>query len=326
MNLNKMKRFDVITIGGATEDLIAMVDDYVMINNATDPLRTKLVAFEYGAKIGITDLHSGFGGGAINSALAFTRLGKKVAVHACLGEDERGDRILQNLLKHKIDTRFTLRHAGASGLSTIVKTAANDHVIFTYRGANDYLEIHSSLLRAMQKAKRVYVSSLTGPWRNALKKIMDSKANIAWNPGRVQLSAGYSVLKQFLEKTEILILNKDEATQLYVSQQGIKKGNYSIQQLLRALTKYGPRIVVITNAGKGASAMSNKTIYNQKSLSSKVVDTTGVGDAFAATFVASFDMHHDISRALLVAAKNAASVLTKAGPHHGLKTAAELHL
>lgn len=319
-----MKRFDLITIGGATEDITALVDDFSILDNSADPIRSKLIAFEYGAKVGLSDLHSSFGGGAANAAAAAARLGRKVAAHISLGHDNRGDRMLGNLSAHKVDTRFIIRSKGESGMSFIIKTPSHDHILFTHRGANDYLSINRKLSIALRKAKRVYISSLSGSWRGVLKEIGETEARIAWNPGRLQLLAGYSALKNFLQQVEILVLNKDEATELLISKPGVKKSSYSRTDLLRALSKMGPKIVLITEGGKGASAICDTKIYVQKSLAKKVVDTTGVGDAFAATFISCYDKNHDIVRALRAAAKNAASVVSKPGAQHGLKTASEI--
>ncbi len=319
-----MKRFDLITIGGATEDVTAVVDDYSLLDNSADPIRSKLIAFEYGAKVGLSDLHSSFGGGASNAAVTAARLGLKVAAHICLGHDNRGDRMLRNLAVHKIDTRFIIRSKGESGMSFIIKTPSHDHILFTHRGANDNLEINRKLSIALRKAKRVYISSLSGSWRAVLKAVGESGGHIAWNPGRLQLLAGYSALKNFLQQVEILVLNKDEATELLISKPGVKKSSYSRTDLLRALSKMGPKIVLITEGGKGASLISENKIYQQKSVAKKVVDTTGVGDAFAATFVSYYDKTGDIVRSLRAAAKNAASVVSKSGAQHGLKTKSEL--
>ncbi len=319
-----MKRFDLITIGGATEDVTAVVDDYSLLDNSADPIRSKLIAFEYGAKVGLSDLHSSFGGGAANTAVCAARLGLKVAAHICLGHDNRGDRVMRNLIVHKVDTRFITRSKGESGLSFIVKTPSHEHILFTHRGANDNLEIHRKLNVALRKATRIYVSSLSGAWRGILKQIAETQAHIAWNPGRLQLLAGYSALKNFLQEVEILILNKDEATELLISKPGVKKSSYTRTDLLRALSKMGPKIVLITEGKKGASLIFENKMYIQKSMAKKAVDTTGVGDAFAATFVSYYDKTHDIARSLRAAAKNAASVVSKPGAQHGLKTKNEL--
>jgi len=321
-----MKKYDVITIGGSTEDFYFTVDDYNVINNQADPLKNKLIAFEYGSKVGIKNISASFGGGAANTALAFTKLGFKTAVLTAIGEDEEGASIMDNFKKHKVDCRFVKIEAGArSGQSLVLKTISNDHVLFTYRGANDKLTISRSLEKKIAKAKRLYLASLTGDWKKIINSVVNSEVKLAWNPGRKQLAAGYSVLKQFLAKTEILVLNKDEATELVISATK-NKTIVPLNIILRKLRSFGPKIVVVTEDVKGAVAFDGKKMYRQPAIKTKAADTTGVGDAFAATFVAALDHGLNITKALKLAAKNSASVVAKPGAQHGLLSKAQLGL
>ncbi len=321
-----MKRFDVVSVGGATEDVAFTVDDYVLIDNERDPLRQKLVGFEYGSKIGVSDTRLSFGGGAANTAVSFARLGKKTAAIIAVAKDERGERIIKNLKNHSIDCRAIERNIGNSGVSFVLQVKTGEHVLFTHRGVNDKLVIIRSAAKVLKKAKRIYLSSLTGLWKPVLNDIFKNQCPIAWNPGRKQLSAGYSVLKNFLEQTDTLILNKDEALELVLSRRGETKKSAATSYLLKKIYSFGPRLVVITEGVKGAQVFDGKKVYKQSVVKSKVVDTTGVGDAFASAFIASYDTHGDIVKALRCAAKNSASVVSKPGAQHGLLSARQLGL
>lgn len=321
-----MKRFDIITIGGSTEDISFVVDDYVMLDNAADLLHQRIVGFEYGSKVGIKETRTNFGGGAANVAVACARLGLKVTALTVIGKDEAGLRILANLKKHKIDTQLVHTSEGNSGVSFILKTLSGEHVLFTYRGANDRLALQQNAKRAIAKARRVYLSSLSGSWRSVINEILALKTPLAWNPGRLQLAAGFSVLKPYLGATDVLILNKDEALELVLSRKGELKQSGSIIYLLKKLYSFGPRVVVITEGAKGARAYDGERVYIQKASPKKALDTTGVGDAFGATFIASLDKHGDIQRALKAAAKNSGSVVSKYGAQHGLLSGRELSL
>lgn len=315
-----MKKYDFITIGGNTEDLFFTVDTYAVFNDQT--LHEKMVGFEYGSKVGIKETSSSFGGGAANTAVALARLGFKVAAITSVGADETGKRIIGNLLNHKIDCRFVEFINGyKSGKSLILKVTGGDHVLFTYRGANDRLKLSRKATKKLRSAKRLYVTSLSGNWREILKEVFAAKVPVAWNPGRKQLAAGYNSLKEFLAKTSILILNKDEAEELIMS---ATKKIMPVSLMLKKLASFGPQVVVITEGKKGAQVFYGKKIYKQKATQQKAIDTTGVGDAFGATFVASFDHHQSITHALKIAMKNSGSVVTKLGAQNGLLTKAKL--
>ena len=83
--------------------------------------------------------------------------------------------------------------------------------------------------------------------------------------------------------------------------------------------------MVITDGVHGVYALHAGKVYRQKALRRKEADTTGVGDAFGAAFVAGLHFAKgDVATALRWGVTNAASVLTKVGAQHGVLTRAEL--
>ena len=122
-------KFDIITIGGATEDITFYTNEGILIDNKEDVLRQKLMAFEYGAKIKINSSYSTFGGGAANAAVCVARLGLKVACVISLGHDDRGERILKNLKKHNVNISLVqLTKMAETGFSFFVKKAQTKRV------------------------------------------------------------------------------------------------------------------------------------------------------------------------------------------------------
>ena len=99
-------KYDIITIGGAVEDITFYTNEGMVIDNSQDILRQRLLAFEYGAKIRVKDAHSTFGGGATNVSVSASRLGFNTACFCAVGDDDRGKKIIENLKNYKVDTRF----------------------------------------------------------------------------------------------------------------------------------------------------------------------------------------------------------------------------
>ena len=119
-----------------------------------------------------------------------------------------------------------------------------------------------------------------------------------------------------------LILNKDEAIELvYSSGRKIE----SIDQLLKKIKAWGPKIIAITEGSRGAWLYDGRKIYHQAAYSVKIVDTTGAGDAFGSTLVAGLILYNDLEKALKLAIINSASVLTEIGAHNGLLNLKELN-
>lgn len=316
-------KFDVITIGGATEDVFFTVDDFVLIDDAKDILHRKLMAFEYGSKVGVPEISVAYGGGAANAAVAFSRLGLKTAMFGAVGNDGRGQAIIRNLSRHNINSLLieTISHAH-SGISFILVNTGDDHIVFTHRGANDDFLLNHKQCKAIKKTPLVYITSLSNNWKKNLNSIFNNAQSVAWNPGRQQISAGMKILAPYLRRTNVLICNKDEATELVSSHSNsfppIKLND--IRFLLKELKKYVPGYVVITNGERGSMAYDGKKIYQQKIIKvKKIVNTTGVGDAFGSSFVAGMQLYKgNIKQALFLGAKNASSVVGSKGAQQGL--------
>lgn len=320
-------RYDFITVGGATEDITVYTKEGMIIDNKEDLLRQKLLAFEYGAKLKVDRAYSTFGGGAANAAVCLSRLGFKVAALVSLGQDERGDRIIKNFKIHKVDTGLSQRHKEHdTGFSFLLVGQSNEHVVFSNRAANKKLSISAAEVRKLDTADWVYMTSLSGDWKAVLNQVFRTKAKVAWNPGHIQLHTGVKTIGKYLKKTEILIINKDEALELVLSDQkgGHKNQKFlnEIRNLLSIIKDKGPRLVVVTNGRFGAYAYDGKKFYFQPVIKEKRrMDTTGVGDAFGSTFAAGLIIFEDdIQKALKLSSYNTASVISQQGAQNGLLT------
>lgn len=322
-------RYDIVTIGGAVEDITFYTKEGQVIDNQQDILRQTLLAFEYGTKIKIDAAHTTFGGGATNVAIAASRLGLKSACICAVGNDERGKKIVKNLKEQKVDTRFVQKVRGEmSGFSFLLVGTDNEHVIFSYRAANSELKISQKKLKKIN-SEYLYVTSLSGQWRETVKNIFScsEKFKIAWNPGHIQLSEGQNSIKRNLPKVDVFIINEDEALELVVTDKNVMRNRKenagflsNVKNLLRIIEKYGPRIVVITRGRKGADVYDGKKFYHMRiQKEHKRIDTTGVGDAFGSSFVCGLKLYNgDIEKAIELGIKNTASVIGQQGAQNGL--------
>lgn len=327
-----MKRYQVITIGGATRDVFFYTGEGFIIKNPKDITRQKLLGFEYGAKIISRDVYFDLGGGACNAAVSFSRLGLPVATFVCIGQDREGEAIIKDLTKERVDTQFICYHEQIStGFSFITITQrTHDHVAFLYRGANDYLKFDPAKFSRLN-TQWFYITSLSGDqWPTILNQVFSKartkKIKVAWNPGSKQLSSGYQGLKKFIKNTDIIFLNKDEATELVISyikcdvaKSGCRNKVKDIKFLLNEIYNWGPEIVVITNGKKGAYAFDGQEVHYARIKAAKTVDTTGAGDCFNSSFLTGMiKFRGDIEKSLKLGIINTASLVTKVGAQKGL--------
>ncbi len=320
--------FNVITIGSSLEDITFYTSECTLLKNKKNLLCQKMLAFEYGAKIKVDQIFKTFGGGAANTAVSFASLGLKVGTITSVGNDDRGKNIIKNLKKYNVHVNLIKKSKTLeTGFSFLIASSihAKEHVIFSNRGANTELQITNKDLKILnKKTDWIYLTSLAGNWKDTLKQIFSTNHNnIAWNIGSAQLTYKHTVLLKYLKKTHVLSLNKDEALELVLASKKYNNHNKqflnNINNLLKIIKNFGPKIVLITSGRKGAHVFNGKKIYFQKPYKEKRrVDTTGVGDAFNSSFIAGLIKYGDIKNSLILASKNSANVIAKVGAQNGL--------
>ena len=306
-----IKKFDVVSIGGATSDFMFYSGEGELIstNNLT---KQKLLAFEYGAKIIADKLYPTYGGGAANTAVAFARLGLKTGIICQVGWDEEGRKAGENLKKHRVDSsliKYDKHNLTAFSMILTVKGAENEHIVFAHRGASDTLS-NKDLQLDKIASDWLYISSLPKiNWAGIMASVIKTKSKIAWNPGNAQLQQ-LAKMGKYLPKVKLFLLNKDEALEF--------KKLKDIKGLIKYIRGLGPEIVVITDGSAGAYVYDGHKYYFMKALKVKSVDTVGVGDAFSSAFTGALIYGKNIKTALSWGIKNSASVIGKVGAQNGL--------
>jgi len=330
--MNKIKdknNFDIVAIGGITEDIMFHTSDLQIINS---PLLSKipLFAFRPGDKIISDDkVFYVFGGGGANVAVSLARLGFKTKLIGAIGDDSSGERVRNYLIKEKIDPALEVIKKYWTGLSFVVTAGRkNEHVIFSHRAANERLLIDEKKLLCCP-AKWFYLTSLSG--NQALKNLNTvfhaaalQAVSIAWNPGSAQLKLPFARLRGFLKQTNLLILNKEEAKALLHSA-GIAKDD-SLKNLASALATLGPKMVAITDGANGAAILDSVgKYYFAKATSAKAVNTTGAGDAFGSSLLGGLLLFKgDTLKALKLGLIRSGLVVKHIGAQVGLNTLSEI--
>jgi len=319
-----MKKYDVVSIGGATRDIIFYTDQGEVISTPQDLTRQKMISFEYGAKLISREVKFGTGGGGCNTAVCLSRLGLKTANFVAIGEDTEGKKISETLKKEKVDTDFIekKKEAGTGFSLLVIDEKSKEHVAFLYRGANDKLELKKNLKKV--NTDWFYMSSLSGKnWKmisdKVIERIKGDGCRLAWNPGETQLQAGMKAIKDLLAFTNVLILNKDESIELVLENKGKIKDIKKPETLLKEIQSWGPDIFVLTDGRQGSYAYDGKKVYYSEILDTKVMDTTGAGDCFGSSFVAGLNMFKgDIEKSIKLGIYNTSSLVTKPGAQNGL--------
>ena len=315
--------FDVITIGGVSRDVFFMTHEGSVINDLKH--HQKLIAFGYGAKIIPEEADFSYGGGGANTAISFAKMGLHTATILNIGHEGTGSLALHELEEAGVSCEHVTRDKeNHTALSIIVSVDGGEHTMFLYRGSNNF--IHVPDWREVH-TKWFFLTSLTGESVELLPELFSyaraQNIRVAWNPGSEQLASGFVGIADYLEDTDVLILNRDEACSLLRSkEENLNLGDIRI--ILESLRDITKGIVVVTDGENGSYLICEKKHYHEPAHSTEVVETTGAGDAYGSTLVAGVIKGYGVKHAMKLASENAASVVASLGAQKGLMTFSEL--
>ena len=310
--------YEVVAIGSATVDQFADSDSE-LIRIDTPTVHEKLIAFPLGSKILVKQLTLATGGGGTNCAVALARLGLKTAYLGKIGDDSNGEFVVRKLAEEHID--FIGPRQGQTGISVILNSFAHDRTILAYKGANNDLRLDE--IKPF-KTRWVYLSSmLEQSFETVTDLICQGSFRVAFNPSNYQAEKGYQALARLIARVEILVMNLEEACKFL----GLDyKTRPEARTLLLKMAKLPPRVFVITDGEQGVHVYDREYYYRALPAPDlKVVETTGAGDAFAATFTAASMLGESTRDAIHLAMTNAESVLQYRGAKERLLTRSELY-
>lgn len=315
------KQPDVISIGDiVTDDFIKLRDDQAQVY---DNDHGRWLAMQFGTKLPFDHREVVVGvGNASNAAVAFARLGLNSALATNVGGDQYGRDMIAALQANGVDHRFVRINPDKS---------SNYHFVLWYKAERTILIKHEEYdyhwpdLKPQEIPRWVYFSSVSEHALEYHDQVADWLAKnptvkMAFQPGTFQMEAGVERLKAIYERSEVLILNREEAVL-------VGGGNHAdIHDLINHLHALGPKIVVLTDGPDGAYVSDGENRFRMPIYPdiAPPSDRTGAGDAFASTFIAALARGNSIEGALQWAPINSMSVCQKTGAQAGLLTEKEI--
>lgn len=310
-------KYDVISIGDSTMDM------FLGLNTVGSRVCRKdteacYLQLSYADKIEADFQEFATGGNSANLAIGSSRLGLNVAFYTVLGEDEIGDILLHTIQREKVADEYVLRQKGGK---------TNFHVVLNHEAERTILIYHNKRTYRLPKFKPsawAYYSSMGEGFQTIqaalVNYVKDHGVKLGFNPGTIQLKAGYKVLEPVIRVTEVFIVNKEEAHRIL----GKKHDGIDWKSLLDSLHHLGPKQVVITDGPNGAYAFDGKKYWFMPVFDVPVIERTGAGDSFSTGVIAAMAQGKTMQDALRWGAFNSASVIQEIGPQKGLLTKAQM--
>ncbi len=306
--------YDLLSIGDATIDVFMTPTE----KETLCKMDTKecLIAFSYGDKIPVRNLEFSIGGNAANNAVGVRRLGVNAGIVLTLGQDNVGEMISKRLEDEGVDITYVIKQPSTTSNYSTIINYSGERTIFVYHAPRSY-----EFPVQLPATPWVYLTSMGESFRPFYIHLVDwirknPNTKLAFNPGSWQMRAEYENIKDVMELTYLIFVNRQEAEKLT----NFSDSSGKERDLLIALSKLGPKVSIITDGSKGSFAYDS---INGKFLKAGVLpvdayERTGAGDSFGSGVLAALINGKNLEEALLWGTCNSASVIGYTGSQKGL--------
>ncbi len=271
------------------------------------------------------------GGAVFNTAIALGRLGTQVGMVTGLSSDMFGQQLTEALQASHVDTTRVIRSDRPTTLAFVKLT--DGHATYFFFDENtagrlispgDLPDLSGDVTALFFGGISLAVEPCADTYAALLDRDGESRAvmldpNI--RPGFIKDVDRYRArLSAMLAKTDIVKVSDEDLNWIF-------PGPESLSAKLEKMRATGPKVVLLTRGGEGATAyLADGTPVSVAAQKVKTVDTVGAGDTFNAGVLASLSEQGCLTRtgiaaltepqiraALDLAAKAAAVTVTRAG-------------
>jgi ribokinase len=266
------------------------------------------------------------GGKGANQAYAAARLGGKVAMIGCVGTDEFGKRMRDNLSSTGCDVSSISAEHGSSGVALIFVSANGQNSIVVVSGANAKLKPeHIKQNEQRLKNVKVLLLQLESPIPSviaAAKAARRAGAIVILDPAP---APAHALPAELLQNIDILTPNETEGTALA----GLPLGSLDPEKAVQvgnSLRNLGVPTVIMKLGEQGCMVISDKGVSLYATPNVDAIDTTAAGDVFNAALAVALSEGHDLHLACKFANNAAALSVTRPGAQIAAPSRSEVEI
>ena len=263
----------------------------------------------------------GPGGKGTNQAIAAARLGARVDLVACVGDDPFADMAVRLFENEGIATDHIHRISDVNtGVGMVTLLPSGDNMIVGHLGANMLMQPHHVEAVEQRIARSdVLMAQLEAPLEtvaHALKLGRKHRALTILNP-----APGQPLDPNILANVDLLTPNESETRILL----GLAPDDPTpTLDLTGRLLKLGVETTVVTRGEEGAVIVTAEGTEEVPAVPVHALDVTGAGDSFNAALAVALGAGMDLRKAVEQANRAGAYTTTHLGVIDGLPTSAEL--
>ena len=258
-------------------------------------------------------LHYIPGGKGANQAVAMAKLGAKVEMFGCVGDDANGTQLLENFKEVGVETRHIKVLSGVPTGIAMITVGENDTTIIVVPGANGKVDrTYIDEIKEELKTFDMVVLQQEIPL-DTVYYIVDfcdeHQIPVVLNPAPAS-----NVPLEVIEKVTYVTPNEHEAALIFGEE-------HSVETLLRQY----PEKLIITQGSRGVvTCLKNGEILKVPARKANVADTTGAGDTLNGAFAIQRAKGKEMEEALRYANVAASLSTEKFGAQSGMPTAQEV--
>jgi len=299
-----MSEHRVYVVGSINQDLLISTSSYPKLG---ETVHGHTVAYDAGGK-------------GANQAVAAARLGATTRFVGCVGSDDSGIAMTENLRANDVDiAHVTTVDDVATGLAVVTRTDSGQNAIIVIAGAN--AELNPDRVAAgltAVTAGDILVVQLEIPI-----PAVETALRIARQRGATAIlnAAPAGAVADLLADVDILVVNEFEAATVA----GLDRvDELDFAAVAGLLAERHSRAVIVTVGSDGAWLAAGGQLTKIDALPVAPVDSTGAGDAFVGALAALLAQGHPLEQSTRWAAAAGAHACLKVGAQAGAPTLDDL--
>ncbi len=261
------------------------------------------------------------GGKGENAAIALSKLGVETAYYGCVGQDEFGDELLENLKKYPVDASRVSRSPVSTGTAYIIIDETGENRMIVYAGANEAItpENIQKICRPMIETSDLVLIQLEIT-KEAIYEIIRLCKELG---KRLVIDAGPAHGWKAEDFTGAWLVSPNE-TELSTLVGRPLHGREEIIAGARELQQAGTEHILVKLGEKGSLSIGPDGILEMPAYSVTAIDTVAAGDSYMAGLCKCLSEGMEMKAAMDYASKCGAVAVTRTGAVSSLPSAEDI--
>jgi len=266
----------------------------------------------------ILDFQEEPGGSAANTIVGLARLGLKTGFIGKMADDHEGHLLLDDFKRKGVNTDgIIITKQGRSGAVSAFVDKKGERALYVHPSVNDSLSFEEINLEYAKHTEFLHLTSVDEKPFQAQKRLIAELSNVkvSLDPGEIYARKGLAKLRTIIKRSFVVMPSENELKML--TGKNFKEG-------ANTLLKEGANIVAVKLGERGCYVTDGKESHLIEPYKTKIVDTTGAGDAFCAGFLYGLIKNKDLYECGKLGNFVASRCIMKVGARTGLPTLSDL--